>query len=423
MTARGKERLDGVAFLFGCGALLAMVPRANRLFALLATDVAARVVILSLLAVVGLATVVLALRRSELSRPGAGSIAVLGALAAIAVAAVCGLDPAIRVHLVGFAVLSVLAYRWLRHRLRDRGVHLAAAALVAVVGIVDETWQWWIPGRYWDLGDIGVDAAAGLWAQLAIGWGIRPATTDRPAGRRSLRIGLRSLAVTAGLLFLSLVNTPPRIEAYASRIPALGHLGGDRSTRMIEYGHRFVDPEIGVFRSRLSAAELRRVDRGEAAAAGARLAAYAALPYDVFQRTVSPAADPFAFEAMVHLFYRERLWQRALEEADPAARRALATAAYREARILERWFGATLARSGHALAADRRRQMAALHDPAAPFESEVSDWLVTAFTERQASWTLPLLVAALLLAAARLRPERGPEAQSPPSPSSSQSQK
>ena len=91
-------------------------------------------------------------------------------------------------HLFSFAVLGVLAFRALCCRLRDRGVYPAAAALVAIVGTLDEVVQWLVPGRYWDLGDVGINAVTGVLVQLMIWKGIRPRSVAPGFSRRSLRI-------------------------------------------------------------------------------------------------------------------------------------------------------------------------------------------------------------------------------------------
>jgi hypothetical protein len=118
-----------------------------------------------------------------------------------------------------------------------------------------------------------------------------------------------------------------------------------------------------------------------------------------------------------HLFYRDLFWRRAERATRQGAvveeQVVLATAAFRENLLLERHFAHTLARSGLALRPAVREAMAAVHDPAAAFDSEVSNWLLTAFSEAQARWSLLLLLAALvavdrwLTAGMRARRSRG----------------
>ncbi len=300
-------------------------------------------------------------------------------------------------HLAAYGILGGLAFWALAAHLRDAGVYLAAAALTAIFGILDEVFQWLLPGRYWELGDAGLNAAAGALAQAAIWQGVRPPGIAAGVGARSLRIAARLAAGAVALLVLCLANTPERTEWLASQVPGLSYLGERRSTRMTEYGHLYRDPEIGLFRSRLAPSELRDADRRLGAEAGRALDRLGRPgSYGRFQRDFRPGRAPFVFEAGGHLFYRERLRQRADQEDDPGERRRLATVAWRENLILERYFPRTLAGSSAALEPAERRRLKALHLPEAEFESEVSDWLLTAFTEAQARWALLALLAVLV---------------------------
>lgn len=302
-------------------------------------------------------------------------------------------------HLFSFAVLGVLAFRAYRVTLRDRGVYLAAAALTAIVGTLDEVIQWLVPGRFWDLGDVGINAGIGVLVQLPIWKGIRPADVGPGAGGHSLRIVSRLLAAEAALLLLCLSNTPTRIEWYSARVPGLGYLGKTPSTRMTEYGHRFDEPEIGVFRSRLTLEELVRLDREQGEEAESTLNRYRRpAGYLALARAHPPWREPLLFEARAHLYHRQRFRARAREQSDDEAeRRRLLTLAYRENLILERHFPRTLASSGLVWSPEARRQLAGIQSPEMEFESEVSNWLVTAFSESQARWALFGLLAALVI--------------------------
>lgn len=302
------------------------------------------------------------------------------------------------VHVVSFLTLGALAYRALRGHLNDHGVYLAAAALVAVVGTLDEALQWLTPGRYWDLADVGLNATSGALAQVAIWKGFRPPGVAPGVSARSVQVVARLLLLEAALLLACLVNTPARIEAYAARLPGLGYLGQGRDTRMIEYGHLYADPEIGRFRSRLAPEELARVDRESAAAAARVLDRYRRpARYGRFLERHPPSRHPFLYEARVHLFHRDRYWTRARRATDPAERRRLATLAWRENRILERYFPETWNRTRAAWDDGRRRRVARLVRSEQGFDSEVSNWLVTSFSETQAVAGLLAALVALAL--------------------------
>ena len=299
-------------------------------------------------------------------------------------------------HLLFYAVLAVLAFRALCCRLRDRGVYPAAAALVAIVGILDEIVQWLVPGRFFDLGDLGIDVAAAVLVQLVIWQGVRPRTIAPGLEPRSLRAAARLTAAAALLLLLCLSNTPARIEWYAARVPGMGYLGADRSTRMIEYGHLFADPEIGRFTSRLSPSELARADRERGAEAARLLDRYRGR-WGELDAAHPPWRAPLVAEARGHLFHRARARARALGERDPAARRRLATRAWRENLILERYFPHTLRLSGRGWKPAVRGRFEELHQPQAEFVSGVGDWLVTGFSETQARFGLLAVLAALAI--------------------------
>ena len=302
-------------------------------------------------------------------------------------------------HLAEYAILGGLAFHALAARLRDGGVYLAAAALAAIVGTLDEVFQWLLPHRYWGPGDIVLDAAAGILVQLLIWKGIRPPDISPGVGARSLRVAVRLAACWVLLLALCLANTPRRIDWYAARVPGLGYLGKGLDTRMSEYGHRYLDPDIGRFQSRLAPEELRRADRQRGAAAARVLDRYRQPErYHKFQLTYPPNWTPFLFEAGGHLFYRERLRQRLQDEPDPAEKRRLATVAYRENLILERYFPHTLASSNVELAPEERQQLEELNLPDVEFASEVSNWLLTGFSEAQARWALLTILAGLVFA-------------------------
>lgn len=397
---------DGTGFRWGAlvgwaAFIFAAVPYANDIQERIRTQLGEGALRSAMIAVVGVSAVaVMAWLRK---RHGAwlGGFLWIFAIAAFALVWMSQLDVAAEpVHLVEYGVFGILAFRALSPHLRDRAVYLAAAALTALVGTLDELFQWLIPGRIWDLGDIGINAVTGVLVQLLIWQGIRPAAVAGRPRPRSVRVALRILAVEVLVLGLSLLNTPPRIEWYATRIPGLGYLGRELSTRMVEYGHRHVDPEIGRFRSRFTPRELERADRERGAAAAEILVRYRRPnQYHEFLLAYHPPHYPFLFEARTHLLYRDRLWARAKRARDdPAAERRLATEAYREHLILDRYFPHTMKHSDLALPPEVRQALAALHRPGDRFESEVSNWLLTGWSEVQVRWSLLIALAGLVVA-------------------------
>jgi VanZ family protein len=315
------------------------------------------------------------------------------------------------VHLLEYALLGVLAYRALVHRVRDPSVYLAATAFGAIVGVLDEGLQWLVPDRYWTLGDIWINVAAVALAEIGIAGALRPRIVVGPLGARGIGLFSRFAAVAVVLLVLCLLYTPARIEWYASRIPGLGFLITNESV-MFEYGYLYRDAETGPFRSRLDAATLRATDEGRAADAGRILDAYPDPRYREFLKTYTPVSDPFVHEARVHLYSRDKHLRLTRDPSVGAEQGWHATVAWRENRILEKYFGRTLASSSRTLSAEDARYLDATRVPwervpEAERESWVSRTLVTEVGEGEIMAALALVLAALLaLARGAARRER-----------------
>jgi VanZ family protein len=301
------------------------------------------------------------------------------------------------VHFVEYGVLGLLAYRALTHRTHDSAIYLAAACVAGIVGILDEGIQWATPKRVWDILDIWRNFFAAALVLVGIAVGIRPPLiADRPSAA-SIRLFCRLAAVAVLLLGASLLNTPARIGWYTERVPGLASLR-ESSDVMLEYGHLYTDSEIGLFTSRFPPDELRRVDEERGAKVGPILARYPEDAYGEFLARYTPITDPFAHEARVHLFRRDRYLEASTSYTGPEqhAREAL-TVGFREQLILEKYFPNTLRHSGSALTPERRAELADRQFADQPYESRVSKDLVTELGERDIvlGWLgmLALLVA------------------------------
>ena len=316
-------------------------------------------------------------------------------------------------HLALYSILGALAFWALSSHHRDAGVYPAAAALTAIAGTVDEVLQWLLPSRFWDLGDVGLNVAAGVMVQLVIWKVVRPMTVAPGFGRRSLRLAARLAICETLLLLLCVSNTPARIEWYAARLPGLGYLGAGRSTTMNEYGDLHADPGIGRFRSRLSKDELLDFDRRNAAEVAKVLDRMNQDGYAALQKENPASRAPFVYEAIGHLFFRQRLLGRARKQTDPDAQGRLATAAYRENLILERYFSRSIALSTAALQPAIRQWLEERHRPRDDFESRASEWLVTGYSEAQARGILLAVLIGLIVgersASSRSRRSRNAE--------------
>ncbi|MEE8304847.1 MAG: VanZ family protein [Candidatus Tectomicrobia bacterium] len=98
----------------------------------------------------------------RLPRTWSGSLSF--ALIGLAVAmTIYGLDiPAKRFHFFQYAPLTLLVFDALRFTLKDRWLYVGTLALVALIGVGDETIQWILPTRYFGFLDIIVNIEASL---------------------------------------------------------------------------------------------------------------------------------------------------------------------------------------------------------------------------------------------------------------------
>ncbi|MEM7172234.1 MAG: VanZ family protein [Pseudomonadota bacterium] len=303
-------------------------------------------------------------------------------------------NPEEALHFIEYAFLGWLMFRALSHHLRDGSIYLCAVILGAGIGIMDESIQWVVPDRVWDLRDIWINLVAIALIQVAIAKGFVPHGIGLMPRVPGLRVLCRCSLFTLALLGLNLLNTPPRILTYSQSVPGLAFLPESGRT-MFEYGYLHEAPGIGQFRSRLDLSALAVEDRERGPQAAALLDDYKdpAL-YGAFLRLYSPFTDPFLHEARVHLFRRDRhLAKVGSPEAasDDAFRREAATVALRENQILERYFANTIQNSSYGLTPE---ELAMLEEDLladTTYLSHVSHRLVTRVSE-------PQLLSMLLLA-------------------------
>jgi len=180
-------------------------------------------------------------------------------------------------------------------------------------------------------------------------------------------------------------------------VPGLALLA-ETDNAMAEYGFRHRLPGIG--RDEVQAAAGRAHAAGPIAATevAAVLDRYPGSRYAQFFQDHSEVADPFLYEARVHIFSRDGHLNR-LTTAPPgsSAAREHATMAFRQQLLLERVFGTTLARSSFTLDPVQRQWLEALDDPQRTFASKTASHLITAVSERNLRITL-LAAAGILLA-------------------------
>ncbi len=307
-------------------------------------------------------------------------------------------NPEEALHFIQYGVLSVLTYRALLHRLRDVSIYVAAALIAGLLGTVDEIIQWITPRRLFDFRDIGLNFGSAVLVQVGVSRGIRPPLIAGKPSVAGVRLTARLAMAQFIVLGLCASNTIPRVEWYASRVPGLDFLRTNESI-MIEYGHRYEDPDIGVFFSRFTLEQLARQDRERAEEVAAVLNRYHdPRRYGDFLNTYTPAVDPFAHEARVHLFRRDRFRGHAREQEEGSPEHAQHyTVAYREHMIMEKYFSNTLHASRYAATPDYLAYMREQQISDRPYVSAVSTQLVTRWREHH--FWLAILVAILVLEA------------------------
>lgn len=219
-----------------------------------------------------------------------------------------------RFHFVEYGLLTFLFYRATvpgpdRAAPATGDVSLVVVPTLAalMVGTADEWVQWFVPRRYGEVRDIFLNLAA-IGCGLLFSFGAEPP----PAWR---------------------LRPTPESVARMARLAAAAVLGLGVFLYSVHLGHWIVDGEIGAFRSRHTAAQLRDLAADRAARWGG------GGPPDVraFARE-----DHYLTEGIWHVQRRNEAW----------ANREIDTA-WRENLILERYFAPVL-RAGHAWPAAQR---------------------------------------------------------------------
>lgn len=341
-----------------------------------------------------------------LRRRSRSSISSNSWLALVAVAYLIGTlllreAPVEALHFVVYGLLGLLAFRALTHHVRDPSIYLSAVMIAAIIGILDEAIQWITPRRFWGLRDIYIDVAGAVLMQIGIAKGLRPSIISWPTSATGIRWACRLGVLLALMSALTLLNTPQRIDWYSEKHPRLEFLKTNESV-MLEYGYRFEDAEIGLFKSRFSEKKLKQndIDRGQDAAQILnRFRDHST--YEDFLTTYTPVTDAFVHEARVHLFRRDKHLEWASEiDEDPYQYRVHLTVAYKENRLMEKYFPITLQHSDYVLDPETLETMIANRMPDSELpkreiHSIVSRHLVTLVREPQVLILLSLAIAAM----------------------------
>jgi len=304
------------------------------------------------------------------------------------------------IHIAEYGMVSVLIYRALVHRIHDFSIYLLATLAVGVIGVFDEYLQWITPSRVFDLRDMRTNIISGGLAQLFIAAGLRPRIISAMPQAKSWSRLSYFLATGIFILALGFINTPQRIAWYAGKIPALQFLM-DNDSMMVEYGYRYDDPEIGIFRSRFSPQQLKEIDPQRGTEVASALDQFIrGEGYGPFLEIYSVPRDAYTHEAGVHLFRREYYIDRA-RESDKKRGENYAIS-FRENRILEKYFSSALQHSQHRWTPEIELEVKNNAQQKHEYESAVSKGVITQFSERQVIAFSSIAIIALLFMGVRL---------------------
>lgn len=303
------------------------------------------------------------------------------------------------VHFFMYGGLGLLLYRAFLHRVRDSSIYLLVSIAGTIVGVLDETIQWAVPGRFFDFADIRLDFSAVALSQFGLAFAFRPEITRQLPDRRSYSRILAAGSLLAAALGLCHINTPDAVSFYSERVPGLGFLSG-RGDVMVEYGYRHYDPIAGSFKSRLTIDGLSARDRTGAQDVAGILDRFSERDrYGEFLDAYPAYKYPFLHEARVHIFSRDTNLGLAERATDPGDRGRRYTFALRENQILETYFRDTVRASSFHWSAEIRERVEAASIDGLTRQSLVSGHLITAYTARQAFIFLSLLTIGLAVAA------------------------
>ena len=304
------------------------------------------------------------------------------------------------IHVAEYAAIGILVYRALLHQNRDFSIYILATLVVGMIGVIDEYIQWIAPTRVFDLRDIITNIIAGGLAQLAIVAGLRPKLISSLPNSASCSRLCYTLSIGLGLLTIGFMNTPPRIAWYATKIPSLSFLL-DSKSMMVEYGYRYQDPDIGIFRSRFSLDQLKQIDQQRGEEVASILDRYIrGEGYRSFQTIYTVPRDAFVHEAGVHLFRRERHFDRARKNNEKQAEHY--NIAYKENLILSKYFATSLQNSKHHWSAEVELEVTSDTLKTSAYESAVSAGIITRFSERHVISLFAVAIVALLVLGFRM---------------------
>jgi VanZ family protein len=304
-------------------------------------------------------------------------------------------NPEEAIHFIEYGLLGFFLFRAFRHHIDDKSIYFAAFLMGTLVGTFDEILQWIVPGRYFDLRDVGLNALSSGLFQILLWKGVGPKLRSNKIQPKSIRSISVLLAANLLLLGLCLSNTPQRVKKYTTALPFLSSLKSQEAMSEFKFKHR--DPDIGIFYSRLTLEELKNIDQFRAKEFGDILRHWQDKEYAEYLRIFPGGVAPFLHEIRVHIFRRDKRLERALFSDDEAVRAENFLIAYKENLILEKYFGKTLERSPYSWDESKKAQLLGPINTETHYESPVSAGVWATMNER-VTWIFIALCLGILLA-------------------------
>ncbi len=293
-------------------------------------------------------------------------------------------NPEEAVHFLEYGLLGFFLFRAWRLTIPDKAVYIASFLTGTLVGAFDEIFQWLMPGRYWDIRDVGLNALAVGLFQVALWKGVRPKLASHGIAAGSVRKVSVLFATNLLLLGLCMSNTPERVSAFVERFPSLAYL--EKEEPMREFKMKHSDPEIGSFYSRLTVERLKVTDFEKSVEFARILRDWKDKDYNEFLQTFNPLNNPFLYEMRVHIFRRDRKHEEGQKAGSERRKKGALFIAYKENLILEKYFGRTLQASGYKWSHEKIVAIEPLINKNASYASPVSKDLFYWLSE-PAMWT------------------------------------
>ncbi len=305
-------------------------------------------------------------------------------------------QPEEAIHFLEYGILGFFIFSAFKLKIKDKTIYFTAFLLGCLIGIFDEILQWIVRERYWDFRDVGLNALSSGLFQAAIWFGIKPKEISRKIQPRSLRTVSIYLAANILLLGLCFSNTPKRVQNYTNALPFLSFLQQEEVMNQFNLKHK--DPEIGTFYSRLTIEDLLSIDQINAHEYGQVLHDWKDKSYSEYLRAHPGIGMPMLYEIRVHIFRRDKRYERALQTEDKKQKRQNLFIAFKENEILEKYFGHTLKESPYAWSKEFAAQVEAQIDKEISYKSPVSASFFSPKSEKQL-WIIILIFLILLFAA------------------------